>query len=110
MDLPAIISRNLKAIRLRIGLSQRRLADATGFKERFLSALENHPRHVTTETLQRLADGLNVTVAELVADKLREGELDALLPKKMAAGFDECIRSYASTDNALSDHGTTVRD
>jgi transcriptional regulator with XRE-family HTH domain len=68
MDLAKVISKNIRASRERVGLSQRELADRTGISARYISQLENGAPNVTVEVLDKLARGLNCTANQLVHD------------------------------------------
>jgi transcriptional regulator with XRE-family HTH domain len=91
MSLKQQISHNLKRIRTASGISQQKLADRTGLQVRYLSQLENHPKDISTRTLEKLATGLGVSAGELVTGGAQE-QLEFTLPKKVAAGLDEAIR------------------
>lgn len=90
MGLKQQISSNIKRLRGEAGLSQQKLAERTGLQVRYLSQLENHPKDISTRTLERLAIGLGVTAAELIEGSEKPSE--PALPRKMAAGLDEAIR------------------
>ncbi|MFK7823742.1 MAG: helix-turn-helix domain-containing protein [Oligoflexales bacterium] len=91
MGLDRQISKNLRVIRHEKGLSQRELSETTGFDEKFISQLENKPRHISTKTLERLAKGLNISPSELIKSK-GSGKANNSLPKSYAVGFDEAIK------------------
>lgn len=92
MGLEHAISKNIRSLRYQKGLSQRELAEAIDVDEKFISQLENKPRHVSTKTLERLASGLEVPVTELlrVTSQVRGSDE---LPIRMAAGIDEAIKA-----------------
>jgi len=92
MSIELSISRNLKAIRLNKGISQRKLSDATGFEVRFISQIENKPRHLSTKTLERLAKGLEVSIIDLIYESDGSEKFETRLAKKFAPGIDESIR------------------
>jgi len=62
------VAQNVKAIRLRQGLSQQQLANKTGLTVRYISRMENTAPNVTLDVLERLAAGLNCPAAELLGD------------------------------------------
>jgi len=68
------------------------LAARTGLKVRYIAQLENDPQNVTIQTLAKLADGLNVSVSDLVGveDTRKEPAPEAL------AGLDDAIRLLQS--------------
>jgi len=89
MKLENIISAKIREVRHAKGMSQRQLSEATGLEEKFISALETHPRHISTRTLERIAKGLNVPAAALLGDE--EVEAAAARPE-LIAGLDEAIK------------------
>lgn len=60
------VAKNVKAIRLREGLSQQDLANKTGLTVRYISRLENTAPNITLEVLEKLADGLSCSSVELI--------------------------------------------
>lgn len=62
------IAANLKGIRLRMNLSQRRLAQISGVSQPFIHNIESGHKSPTVRTLEKLARALGVSVAELVGD------------------------------------------
>ncbi len=68
MALGKTVAKNVKAIRLRQGISQQQLANKTGLTVRYISRLENTAPNVTLEVLERLAGGLNCLAGELLGD------------------------------------------
>lgn len=55
----------VRALRLRLRLSQKQLADKVGVTASFVSQLETGRTHASVATLRRLADALGVLVSEL---------------------------------------------
>lgn len=55
----------IKEIRERKGLQQKELAELVGLSAPYLHDLENDRRGAKPETLERIANGLGVTVMEL---------------------------------------------
>ena len=65
----------LREIRLQRGLTQSQLADQAGLHTLTISRMEGDPRQIELETLKKLCDSLNVTLAELIVyDKTEEPE------------------------------------
>ena len=58
----------LRAVRRSQKISQEKLADLAGLHRTYVSSVERGERNVTIETVQKLADGLHVTMAELMPD------------------------------------------
>lgn len=68
LPLKKIVSRNVKTIRKRQGLSQVELAERSGLSVRYLSKVENDPMEITLHNLERIATGLGVSAGDLVQD------------------------------------------
>ena len=64
MKLGTIVAKNIKALRLENGLSQKDLADKTGLTIRYISRLENTSPNITLEVVEKLARGLNVPLTQ----------------------------------------------
>lgn len=77
------------------GLSQRALADRTGFKVRYISRLENISPNITLVVLERLAKGLGCSPSELLGDK------DGPEIKETAEILDQTIESLAKIRKRL---------
>lgn len=58
----------LRAVRREHRISQERLADLAGLHRTYVSSVERGERNVTIETVQKLAESLEVTMAELMPD------------------------------------------
>jgi XRE family aerobic/anaerobic benzoate catabolism transcriptional regulator len=68
MSLAKRFAKNLRAIRLGKGLSQKALSDATGLTVRYLSKLENSDPNVTLGVLEKLAKALECSVFDLLGE------------------------------------------
>ncbi len=66
MDLPQILGRNVRAARLRAGLSQEQLAFEAQMKRSYVSDMERGTRNPTVKAIGRLAVALNVAPADLL--------------------------------------------
>ncbi len=91
MEIHEIISRNVKKIRVKKGISQRKLSELAKIDVRMISKLENRPEPMSTSTIQKLCIGLNVQVLELLEANKSVLKQDTL-PKKMKPGLEEAIR------------------
>ena len=60
----------IKEIRERKGLQQKELAALVGLSAPYLHDLENDRRGAKPETIERIANGLGVTVAELTGKEV----------------------------------------
>ena len=67
---------NIKALRIRAGLSQNKLARLAGISQPALSAIEKDVKNPSSTTLGMLASALHVTVAELIGE-VDDGVLSA---------------------------------
>jgi len=65
IDCRAILSRNIKRFRNRLGLSQLHLALELGISTTFLSDIETGKKWVSAQTLSQLAKALKIEVYEL---------------------------------------------
>jgi transcriptional regulator with XRE-family HTH domain len=68
MDVVAQLGRNVRAIRIEIGISQEELAFRAGLKRSYLSDLERGTRNPTVRALGRIADALEVPPSRLLHD------------------------------------------
>jgi transcriptional regulator with XRE-family HTH domain len=59
---------NLRAARLRAGLSQEELGLSSGLDRTYISGIERGVRNPTVVALAKVARGLDVSVSELVAE------------------------------------------
>jgi len=64
-DCRAVLSRNIKRFRNRLGLSQLHLALELGISTTFLSDIETGKKWVSAQTLSQLAKALKIEVYEL---------------------------------------------
>lgn len=65
-DLQHVVGRNLRAYRLARGLSQEAFADLVGLHRTYMGGLERGERNLTLQSLERLAEDLDVTPLELL--------------------------------------------
>jgi transcriptional regulator with XRE-family HTH domain len=73
------VGANLRRFRQARGISQMHLAERSGISRRMIVALEGGGANISLSSLDRLADALGVTFADLVADPTRTGQrIDAL--------------------------------
>jgi transcriptional regulator with XRE-family HTH domain len=66
MSLGIVVSKNIRALRLENGLSQKDLADKTGLTVRYISRLENTSPNITLEVIEKLAQGLDVAPSAIL--------------------------------------------
>ena len=72
MRLRSIFAANLRAARRAAGLSQERLAELADLDRTYISLLENERYAVSIDTLERLADVLELAPVELLAARRDE--------------------------------------
>ena len=65
-DLNKIVARNIKAERLRLGMSQEKLASLTGFSVRYISRLETDPQNLRLDKVQTFSEALDVSPMSLM--------------------------------------------
>ena len=82
MNIRQTIGWNLRHLRVAKGLSQERLALASGIDRSYVGRVERGSENVTVNTLEALSAALDVHVSQLFA-KVDE---DAPLPKPLSAG------------------------
>jgi XRE family aerobic/anaerobic benzoate catabolism transcriptional regulator len=106
------LGQNLRDLRARRGLTQRQVADAAGVSERFLAKLEAGSGNVSVVNLKRIADALQASIAELLAERSEESLEFALLAQLLrgmpAANLAE-LRARLLREHAGSDAGRLQR-
>ena len=84
------IGPRLRAERSRAGLSHARLAQLTGLSKTYLVRLETDPSsNPSLEVLHRIAEALDITVADLVGAQTRFEPDDASIPPSLRAFADQ---------------------
>jgi len=71
MDTRVIIGKNVRRFRKQISVSQEELSFRTGFTRAYLSELENGRSNPTIQSLERLAEELNVSLIDLLTPEIR---------------------------------------
>lgn len=66
MNLRQRVAQNLKRIRIENGLSQEDLADRAGLNRSYIGMVERQENSPTVDTLEALADALQVDAAEFL--------------------------------------------
>ncbi|HEV7257702.1 MAG TPA: helix-turn-helix transcriptional regulator [Bosea sp. (in: a-proteobacteria)] len=69
MDIRMVIAANARALRLAKGLTQAQVAQRLGVDRAHVSALEMGQRNPTAVSLWEIAQALEATVSDLVADR-----------------------------------------
>lgn len=78
------LGRTVRALRSAAGYSQEGFADAVGVHRTYMGTLERGDGNPTLETLEFIADGLKISVSELVraAETGRLPEVARIAPKR----------------------------
>lgn len=66
MDMRALVGRNVKRLREKLGLTQEELAEKSGFSQQYLSDLERGRRNPTIVSVYELAQALGVGHLDLL--------------------------------------------
>jgi len=66
MDMRKLVGRNVRKVRLRVGLTQEQFSERSGFSQQYISGLEKGRRNPTIVTIYELAKALGVTHMDLV--------------------------------------------
>ncbi len=66
-DLTSIFASNLKALRLKAGISQEELAHRAGLHRTYVGAVERGERNICLKNIERLARTLKVEPARLLS-------------------------------------------
>jgi transcriptional regulator with XRE-family HTH domain len=93
-DCRAILSRNIKRYRDRIGLSQLHLALELGISTSFLSDIETGKKWVSAQTLSQIAKALKIEVYELFKPEQNiRDDVSVAIAKYLDAVDDSFIKS-----------------
>lgn len=66
-DLQRVVGRNVKLLRVKIGMSQEQFAQHLGVHRTYMGAVERGERNLTLQTLEKLADQLRVDPYDLLS-------------------------------------------
>ena len=64
----ALFGRRLRELRLKLGMSQEALADASGLHRTYVGSVERGERNVSLENVVRLARAIHTTPSNLLKD------------------------------------------
>ena len=65
-DIRVVVGQNIRRLRLAKGLSQEQLAFEVNLHRTYIGDIERGQRNVSVVNLQKIADGLGVTAADLL--------------------------------------------
>jgi transcriptional regulator with XRE-family HTH domain len=71
MDMRALVGRNVRKYREKIGLTQEQFSERSGFTQQYISDLERGKRNPTVVTVFELAAALGVTHLDLLRPSKR---------------------------------------
>jgi transcriptional regulator with XRE-family HTH domain len=66
MDMKIIVGRNVRLLRVQVGMTQEMLAELSGFSQQYISELECGKRNPTVISLFHIATALNRSPVELL--------------------------------------------
>ena len=66
--LQGVIAKNVKNMRLKMGLSQEEFADLCGYHRTYIGSIERSERNITVSTLEALAEALEVDATDLLRE------------------------------------------
>ncbi len=69
-NLRKILANNIRNHRARLKISQEKLAEICSLHRTFIGSIERAERNVTLSTLEAIANGLQVTVSDLLKEKI----------------------------------------
>ena len=64
-DLQAIFGQNVRTARLKLGMTQQQVAEATGMAFSYVGKVENGEKNVTLDTMRKLAAVLDLDLGQL---------------------------------------------
>lgn len=64
MDIKLLVGKRVRELRNSIGISQEELADLTGLDRTYITSVECGKRNISIVNIEKLANALNVTLAE----------------------------------------------
>ena len=68
MDIKEVFGKNLRALRIKKGLSQEAFAEKCGLHRTYISDIECFQRNVSLQNVQKIADALEVDAFYLLMD------------------------------------------
>ena len=102
LTLVQAISKNVKARRTKMGMSQKRLSVLTRLTIRYISRLENEAPNITVEVLERILKGLDCTLQELMFEKAKvSNEKQLLLLEEAATALKKTESVFVVSNSVL---------
>jgi DNA-binding XRE family transcriptional regulator len=75
----------LRAIRLRVGVSQEKLADLAGLHRTYVSTVERGKKNVSLQNIEKFAEALDVEMSELMPERVNQRGQSASSAKRRPA-------------------------
>lgn len=82
-DMAKIIAKNVRAERLRLGMSQQKLANLTGLTVRYISRLETEPQNIRVDKIGIIARAMGIKPERLI-QRSETTEPDASAAEELA--------------------------
>jgi transcriptional regulator with XRE-family HTH domain len=92
-----IFAKNLRKFRLKRKLSQEDLADLAGIHRTYVGSVERAERNISIDNMERLANSLECSIAELLVEDSEE--LEEITDKKILENLFLYIRQYQQLAN-----------
>lgn len=64
MDIRILVGKRVRELRNKLGISQEELADIAGLDRTYITSVECGKRNISIVNIEKLANALNVTLAE----------------------------------------------
>jgi len=71
-ELPAVLGKRIRELRLKKGFSQESFADHCGLHRTYMGGIERGEHNLTIQTALTIARGLEITLSRLLADIEKE--------------------------------------
>lgn len=92
-----IFAKNLRKFRLKRKLSQEDLADLAGIHRTYVGSVERAERNISIDNMERLANSLECSIAELLVEDAEE--LEEITDRKILESLFLYIRQYQQLAN-----------
>jgi len=100
MGLKHDVAKNVRALRIKAGLTQSALAKSSRRDVRYISEIENDPQNMTLDTIESLAKALSVLPSELIRTEQEWGPVPS---KRLLPGLDNAIQVLQSYRSLAED-------
>lgn len=92
-----IFAKNLRKFRLKRKLSQEDLADLAGIHRTYVGSVERAERNISIDNMERLANALECSIAELLVEDLEK--LEEITDRKILENLFLYVRQYQQLAN-----------